>query len=293
MSLLPRLFLPLATLTAFAALAVNGSRATPAPAPGLSSSSSAPSANQKIAPASPGWILEQKSQVCGYMQVYVTATAIKAVDSKTSTTLISKAPDWQVVVFNKSNKTVYTSPFDKFIGYGVTGLQVQMGFKHGGIPVSKKNLKATVAGLPANVYGTTPEYEKRGIEQYQRKQVTSGMPRSARTLTSSGWSLPKQPANILCRLYGLGDTPDVPLEFHCIDQDGLDDTGLSTKSAKKATIASKEFDIPGGYTRVPTMEAVRIDASGQTAMEDMLQGLDDGIGKMGKGKAQTGGSKTR
>jgi len=274
MSLMPRLCLLLGLLAGLAGVSdLCGSPVVAAPAP------SAPTSQTSTG----GWILSQKSQVCGYIEVFVTAAAVKAVDGRTSTTLISKAPDWQVVVFNKSNKTVFTSPFEKFIGYGISGLQVQMGFKHGGIPVSKTQLTGTAAGLPANIYATTPEYEKRSREHYLRKQVTSGMPRSARILTSKGWALPSQPAVILCRLYGLGDTPEVPLEFHCLDQDGKDDGGLTTKSARKATIADKEFETPVGYTKVPTMEAVRIDAGGQTAMEDMLQGLDDGIGKMGKG----------
>ncbi|MBS1995538.1 MAG: hypothetical protein JSS86_04475 [Cyanobacteria bacterium SZAS LIN-2] len=226
----------------------------------------------------PGWILTQKSQVCGNIQVFLTANAVKAVDAKTSTTLVSKAPDWKVVVFNRSNKTIFTCPVDKFIGYSIAGMQVQMGFQHGGVPVVKKPGTSKVLGMTANIYGTTAEYENHNRQMYLHDEGGDTLPRSAILLTSSGWALPPQEARILCRLYGLGIAQDIPLDFHCKDQVGDNSEGLSTSTIKKASIPAREFDCPSGFTRVDTMEGVRLDASGQTAMEDMLGSLDDTIG---------------
>ena len=47
-----------------------------------------------------GWVLTQKSKLCGSMQVYLTRDAVRAFDAKTSTVLVSKSPEWNVIVFN-------------------------------------------------------------------------------------------------------------------------------------------------------------------------------------------------
>ena len=75
------------------------------------------------------------------MQVYLTRDALKAVDVKTGTVLVSKSPEWNVIVFNRSSKTIYTSPFDRFKGYDRIDRQVLMGYKFGGLPLEKKPAK--------------------------------------------------------------------------------------------------------------------------------------------------------
>lgn len=235
-----------------------------------------------------GWLLTQKSKICGEAAVYLTAAALKVVDPKTSTTLVSKAPDWKVVVFNTSSKTQYASSFEKFQGYSRLGLQVQVGFTHGGIPLAKQSGTSTVEGTKANIYGTTPQYEKNNRRLFLAGRLSGGAPATARLLTSSGWALPAQEGAILSRLYGVDDTSDIPLDFHCTDQERADKAGLKTLAIKKTTIAAKEFDCPVGYRFVTSMEGVRIDAGGQTAMEDMLKGLDDRIDAKSKAATKPG-----
>lgn len=224
-----------------------------------------------------GYILKQTSQVCGDVTVYLTANALKVVDPKTSTTLVSKGPDWKVQVFNTSNKTEYMVSFDKFQGYSRMGLQVQMGFKYGGIKLVKRSGSSTILGVTTNTYGTSDVVENSSRRLFLAGKVSGGAPWTARLSTASGWTVPAQPGEILSRLYGVDDTPDIPLEFHCQDQERSDKVGLKTHSIKKVVIAANEFDCPSGYRPVTTMEGVRLDAGGQGAMEDMLKGLDDRI----------------
>jgi hypothetical protein len=234
-------------------------------------------------PASPadkhlvGWVVTQKSKLCGEMKVYLTKDAVKAFDAKTSTVLVSKAPDWKVLIFNTSSKTIYTSSFDRFKGYDRIDRQVMIGFKFGGLPLEKKPGTDSVVGQKVNIYGTSAKTEKSYHERYLKGEITGGSARRARLLVSSNWPVPPQPGVILSQLYGIAPTSGIPLQFECENQEGKKKLNLETRSIKNVAIEARQFDCPSGYRRVANIESVHIDAGGQTAMEEMLMGLDEHI----------------
>lgn len=235
-----------------------------------------------------GWVLVQKSKLCGSMKIYLTRDAIKAVDSKSGTVLTSKAPDWKVIVFNTSSKTLYTSPFEQFKGYDRIDRQMLMGYKFGGLPLEKKSGTDTVEGYKANIYGTSEKTEKSYRAHYLHGEISGGAARRARLLVSSDLPLPPQPGVLLSRLYGIAPTSGIPLQFECENQEGKKKLDLKTTAIKNMAIEARQFDCPSGYRPVANIESVHIDASGQNAMEEMLMGLDEHIDrhatKYGKNK---------
>ena len=226
-----------------------------------------------------GWVLTQKSKLCGSMQVYLTRDAVRAFDAKTSTVLVSKSPEWNVIVFNTSSKTVYTSPFNRFKGYDHIDRQVLMGYKFGGLPLEKKPGTDTVGGYKANIYGTSEKTQRSYRAQYLRGEISGGSPRRARLLVSNDLPLPPQPGILLSHLYGIAPTSGIPLQFECENQEGKKKFNLKTTAIKSKAIEARQFDCPSGYRPVANIESVHIDAGGQTAMEEMLMGLDEHINR--------------
>lgn len=55
-----------------------------------------------------GWVLTQKSQNLGDQYVYISASGLKCVNPKAGFAMVTRAPDWNIVMFN--DKTRVFSP---------------------------------------------------------------------------------------------------------------------------------------------------------------------------------------
>ena len=86
-------------------------------------------------------------------------------------------------------------------------------------------------------------------------------------------------AELLCKVFSLAKVKEIPLKYTCTDHDGSQTDAMSTSKIEKAAFAAPLFQMPQGYKEVANMEAVRMDSEGEGALESMLEGLDDNLGK--------------
>lgn len=229
------------------------------------------------------WALTQKSVAVGTVQVWVSPTYLKLVEPSTSLTLVSCAPDWQVVVYNSRARSVMRSPLSKFTGFSRLGLAITRQFYTDGIPVSKMPGTVVICGQPASVYQSSESFAKRAKEFSDSHYKTdTGAIVSARLLTARAWKLPKEEGIILSRFFAIPDMPELPLYYECVDRGGRKTEVLSTSSCKKVTLSLAQFAIPKDFRPVASMEAVRVDNAGEAGIENMLQVIDGDLSKKRK-----------
>lgn len=243
-----------------------------------------------IAESTPGWILRQRSQFVGEVDVHLTSTSMKVFDSKTSTILLSTAPLWDVCIYNTNAKTKFTSRFSEFKGYRPLGFAIMMGLYISGISLEKKSMKTVFKDVQASVYDTPEAYSKNSRKVFEAapegnqkffdpSKKDHGSIRNLRVLTTTNWPLSKQESIILARYYGLADVNDIPLNANSINQDGEKKEVLTTLTIKKVLIPKSEFSVPNDCHTVGTLEQVRLDHRGQDGMEGLIDGLDQHLNK--------------
>jgi hypothetical protein len=221
-----------------------------------------------------GWILHQKSKLAGDDVVELVSDGLKITFPRTSMVLISKAPKWDIDVYNQSAKTHYKCPLSKFVGFGRLGFAIAVGFHYANVPLTRTTQITRYLATDVHSYGASPAYLKEMKENLKRDRKLHGMAKSALALTAKSWNLPAQEGLILSRLYGLAELQEPPLKFECIDNEGDKKLGLDTEKVVKSKIADSEFVEPQNYKLVPTMEAVSLDTQGESGLQSLLEGID-------------------
>lgn len=72
-------------------------------------------------------ILEQDNNYGGEERIWVAPNAVRAFSKRNNVTIVSKAPDWTVYVFNDKRHVVFSAPLAKWQGGNVQGLAKYFG----------------------------------------------------------------------------------------------------------------------------------------------------------------------
>jgi len=223
--------------------------------------------------ADSGYMLTQTSKLQGPdpVTIFLTPSAIKIVDRTTN--IVCKSPDWQISIYNKSSRTIYQIPLDKFKGFGGTGLAAMMKYKQVPVPLAPTAAKGTVLGRVCQVYKTPAWFTNEQNKKFKTEVIGGSAVRTAQAFTAD-WKLPKQESYLMCRYFAISDIPDVPLKYDVIDEGDELLHLLDTTKIVQKPLAASEFEIPASFRRVKSIEAVRIDATGEDGMTSILDGLD-------------------
>jgi hypothetical protein len=218
------------------------------------------------------WILEQKHQDLGNLDLYVCHDAIKIVNQQWGYQLLAKAPGWSVHCFRPDDKTEWVGELDQFNGPAMinpmaptTKITDHFGaFGKGKINGLRYTKYAPTAGSIGAIYGA------------------DDVPIAA------------QAAELICRYYNIADTGKLPLyrsnyrgkgqQAPAIKKNlwlnmdyGRDLRGglivsFVTQSGKQVPFNSADFDYPKGYARRPLTQ-VAYSSQQKDTLNDVINNI--------------------
>ncbi len=207
-------------------------------------------------------LLVQKSTVTGGQNVYITQKALRIDNQKTGTTIVCKAPKWEVDLYNKRNRTSFHCIAENF----------KASFFQSLTKVYRENL--------TNVKWKKESTEQRDGVSIQKmavhvdgKQGKMGLMsvdvRNGEYFLATSFKLPPKVCNVLAVLTSLPPMGLIPIECTYYGVNSLAASPLTTKEIKKISVVDPFFEIPK-FAAAPSERDVFIDPAGREAIEDMF-----------------------
>jgi hypothetical protein len=198
--------------------------------------------------------LYQTSAVLGDKDVFLSSNAVKVVDRKSGTGLVSQGPVWKVYLLNPRSRRICSYALTKYPGIGKETSSIT-----GGIPLSdlplKRGVKSTVNGIPAVSCETSKAFESKQQKDLERAFAGPRFVKWGQLLIADQGpldKLPRQAKSILCRFYGVPEFAGqgLPLQFKYVDLADVLHTLLLTNTFKTTKLPANAFDPPKDYSIV-------------------------------------------
>lgn len=221
-----------------------------------------------------GWVLQQEQPHTGVWKIYLAPAGMAAVNDKMGCTLVTKAPQWNVVMYNDKTKVYFLSPLSEWNGASLknasvkTGKEKQQLYKAMLVEKKPKKLKdGTILGHKASQY-LTDNLASTGLKKVEF-WVTPDV------------QAPPELKQVFSKIYGVGlsSMQGLPLRVSYIDENGKRTPVFDTKSVLKQDIPLSSFTYPSTYKRVDSEIAVLMDQKGREAMASIMDDIGDGEGE--------------
>jgi hypothetical protein len=235
-----------------------------------------------------GWALYQTSPHSGVWYVYLSKNGLAAVNKKIGATLVTRAPQWNVVLYNDKTKVYYLSTLSQWKGSfqspnAKTNRFKQAAKKAVSTP-PRKGKTAPIAGLMATQYITESPLQGSGAKR-------------AEFWVTRDIEVAPQLTEILAKTYGYGlnDVHGMPLRVAYIDETGKRIPVFDTLKAQQQIIPTESFTYPPTYTQVDNEVAVFMDEKGRKAMANIMDDLggSDGTDELSALLGTTGSTASR
>ncbi|MBX9686856.1 MAG: hypothetical protein K2X27_09155 [Candidatus Obscuribacterales bacterium] len=239
-----------------------------------------------------GWVLQQDNPHTGQWSVYLSSAGMAAVNKKMGCTLVTKAPQWNVVMYNDKTKVYFLSPLSEWKGASIksatgssksaSAASKQAAYKSMLVEKKPKKLKDDkILGHRASQY-LTDNLASTGLKKVEF-WVTPDV------------QAPPELKQVFSKIYGVGLTSmsGLPLKVSYIDENGKRTPVFTTTKIEDKAIPLSNFTYPSSYKRVDSEIAVLMDEKGREAMASIMDDIGDGQGddindllenKGGKGK---------
>lgn len=216
-----------------------------------------------------GYRLTQQSKFFGMSTVYLTNAAMRVYDLKSGMNIVSKAPDWKVVMFNEKAKTRYETPLRDARCYMTKTLMVFMGRDFTKFPLNKKGT-VQFRGLEAHKFASPHNFAEQQMKARQSGTVAATTVRSVDFTAAELKPLPAQEGTLLSKIYGIPDTQMIPLQcvFTYVDNDLK--TVLNTVRMERLKVPASTFEVPKGYKLVKTETEVRLSDKVDNGLLDIM-----------------------
>lgn len=218
-------------------------------------------------PAAKGWYLTQENPHTGLWKVYLSGGGMAAVNEKMGCTLVTKAPQWNVVMYNDKTKVYFLSTLNDWKGASIKANSSKKSTQYKSILVEKKPKKlkdGTILGHKATQY-LTDNLASTGL-----KKVEFWMTPDVQA--------PPELKQIFSKIYGVGLTSmsGLPLKVSYIDENGKRTPVFETQKIVEQTIPLQNFTYPASYKRVDSEIAVLMDEKGREAMASIMDDIGEG-----------------
>lgn len=218
-----------------------------------------------------GWILQQEQPHTGVWKIYLAPAGMAAVNSKMGCTLVTKAPQWNVVMYNDKTRVYFLSPLSEWNGASLknasvkTGKEKQQLYKAMLVEKKPKKIKdGLILGHKASLY-LTDNLASTGLKKVEF-WVTPDV------------QAPPELKQVFSKIYGVGlsSMAGLPLRVSYIDENGKRTPVFDTTSVEKTDIPLSNFTYPSSYKRVESEIAVLMDQKGREAMASIMDDIGDG-----------------
>lgn len=220
-----------------------------------------------------GWVLQQDNPHTGMWNVYLSSAGMAAVNKKMGCTLVTKAPQWNVVMYNDKTKVYFLSPLSEWKGATLknattkVGKEKQQAYKSMLVEKKPKKLKdGKILGHKASQY-LTDNLASTGLKKVEF-WVTPDV------------QAPPELKQVFSKIYGVGlsSMSGLPLRVSYIDENGKRTPVFTTTKIDSQQIPLSSFTYPSSYKRVDSEIAVLMDEKGREAMASIMDDIGDGQG---------------
>lgn len=218
-----------------------------------------------------GWVLTQKSAQLGDQYIYISPSGLKCVNPRAGFAMVSKAPDWNIIMYNDKTRVYYQTTLDNYkrqlASRGLTADLANRQWSRG-----QTN---NIAGLRAT------QYVMRGGGKISH-QGANGKIRTSTVSAADYWvsdeiTVPPRLGDLLSSAYGLPTTQNVPLRLEMTDAKGPKRMLETYRMQALATIPSNYFECPGGYKAVQSDAEVMMNDEQKQMIEDMSREMGGGL----------------
>lgn len=216
-----------------------------------------------------GWRLQQDNPHTGIWEVYLTSGGMAAVNEKLNCTLVTRAPQWNVVMYNNKTKVYFMAPLSEWNGMSIKG--------------QSNNFNQTYGRAQSVLVERPPKKIKDGkILGYKASEYLTDNLASTGLKKVEFWitpeiQAPSQLKHMFSKIYGVGlsKMTGLPLEVSYIDENGKRTPVFTTRKVAAAQIRLQSFIFPSSYKRVDSEIAVLMDEKGREAMASIMDDLGE------------------
>jgi hypothetical protein len=218
-----------------------------------------------------GWVLQQENPHTGVWNVYLSNAGMAAANKKLGCTLVTRAPQWNVVMYNDKTKVYFLSPLSEWKGASI-----------------KTSATGKGAGKQAAVYKSMlvekkPKKLKEGkilghkASQYLTDNLASTGLKKVEFWVTPDVQAPPELKQVFSKIYGVGlsSMSGLPLKVSYIDENGKRTPVFTTEKIESKNIPLSEFSYPASYKRVDSEIAVLMDEKGREAMASIMDDVGD------------------
>lgn len=204
----------------------------------------------------------QESPVTGGQSVYVTPKAMRIDNQKTGTTIICKAPKWEVDIYNKKNRTAFHTTADQFKASFFSGIFKIYRENFSNIKWKKEGVEQR-DGVQLVKYGVH-------LDGKQGKLDLMDQPvRNAEYFVATNLKLPEKACNVLAILTSMPQLGGLPVQCTYYSMSADSASGLTTKVIKKVSVVDPFFEVYK-FPAAASERDVFIDPTGRAAIEDFF-----------------------
>lgn len=251
--------------------------------------SSAGSAAFAGADAGKGWKLEHFNPHTGKWNVYLSKQGVALVNPRMECTVVSKSPEWNVVVYNDKTKVYFMSPLKDLHFQD----QLKSGAKSDALSQSATSFAEKPPKKIRDETIVVPHGKYKGAFYMTDNVAQTGMKKFEFCMTKEVQA-PDQFKILFEKMFQvkMANLKGYPLKVAYIDENGKHTPVLDVKDIAPEKVNMAAFSYPDTYKRVDSELAVFMDEKGREAMDTIMNDLgeadgDDEVSKL----LDDGGSK--
>lgn len=197
-----------------------------------------------------GWVLSQYTPYGGPHTLSFSSQGMRLEQKKMGITIVAKAPDWTITMFNDRARTYFQVPYHEFVSRKGGA---RSGFGYDNSPPQRVQT-GTVGGLNATLYRTGKAGKSRSISYWLSNDI----------------SVPHQLTDIIGKQFHWPITVGVPLKVEKIDELSRAVTELNTESGRLDNLTIASFTYPKTYKRVSSDVEVLVPPESSQTTADLL-----------------------
>lgn len=203
--------------------------------------------------------LTQYGEVIGGRTLTVAKDGLKIFSRKGGLTIVSRAPDWRVVLYNFKSRLYWEMPRSQFTGDSTARL-------YSNDQKDFRKAKWIKTGTQSKLGRTMDIYVMEPPPMGKRQGATS-----ATYYVDSKAVIAKEAYDILGKVYFLPPVVGVPLRFKFRDLDDGAVNALETGTIETLTVSPDEFSCPSEYKKAKSMDEVMVDPASQATFDALKQ----------------------
>ena len=220
-------------------------------------------------------VLHQSSDTLGLITTYINKSAVKILMPDSQCYLITKAPTWNVVIYNAHNKLGFEMGFSDWMKHSPRFMLSSFDDRYGYLILEKQKLTwlqmpATKFDFPCKIFNGKLTPPMNGMQGEYITALSPLVSEKTCGILQKALVVPKAPG---LPLYVLTKFPEQKRKGALSWRTGGDSTLLRTIRAEKKDVQDSFFDYPKAYKRKELEVDVLMDKSKSDAIEDVVNGM--------------------